>query len=678
MRNDPRKRILELIKEIRYHDHRYYVLSDPEITDLEYDMLYKELERLENENPDLIQPDSPTRRVGSDLQNEFKPVPHRYPMLSLANTYNESELWDFDRRVKEGLPPGEQVEYVVEYKIDGLSVSLRYENNLLSVAATRGDGTTGEDVTLNVKTIKSVPLSIHRDALPGGVPSSFEVRGEAYMEKAVFERLNNERTARGEKIFANPRNLASGTLKLLDPSESAKRPLQIFTYYFMSPESPNQSQFEVLHYLQKLGFRVNSAYRLCQNIEEVLEYCHELEVKRDDLPYEVDGVVIKVNSFRQQEILGSIAKSPRWACAFKFKAKQAKTILHSITWQVGRTGAITPVAELEPVFLAGSTISRATLHNFDEISRKDIRKGDTVIIEKGGDVIPKVVSVVLEERPESSTPELPPAVCPVCGTEVFRPGNEVAFYCENGECAAQIKGRIEHFASRGAMDIEGLGSSITELFVELGFLKTYADIYRLNERELELKMMERFGEKSIDNLLKAIEESKKRPFHKVLFALGIRYVGAGAAKKLADHFGSLDSLMNAGQEEITAVYEIGDSIAGSVRQFFSDAHNLHLIAELKKAGLNFEAEKRDEVADNFFKNRLFVLTGTLSRLKRDDAGDKIASLGGKTASSVSKNTDYVIAGESAGSKLDKAQKLGVKVIDEETFIDHLAKAGIEI
>ena len=678
MRNDPRKRILELIKEIRYHDHRYYVLSDPEITDLEYDMLYKELERLENENPDLIQPDSPTRRVGSDLQNEFKPVPHRYPMLSLANTYNESELWDFDRRVKEGLPPGEKVEYVVEYKIDGLSVSLRYENNLLSVAATRGDGTTGEDVTLNVKTIKSVPLSIHRDALPGGVPSSFEVRGEAYMEKAVFERLNNERTARGEKIFANPRNLASGTLKLLDPSESAKRPLQIFTYYFMSPESPNQSQFEVLHYLQKLGFRVNTAYRLCQNIEEVLEYCHELEVKRDDLPYEVDGVVIKVNSFRKQEILGSIAKSPRWACAFKFKAKQAKTILHSITWQVGRTGAITPVAELEPVFLAGSTISRATLHNFDEISRKDIRKGDTVIIEKGGDVIPKVVSVVLEERPESSTPELPPAVCPVCGTEVFRPGNEVAFYCENGECAAQIKGRIEHFASRGAMDIEGLGSSITELFVELGFLKTYADIYRLYERELELKMMERFGEKSIDNLLKAIEESKKRPFHKVLFALGIRYVGAGAAKKLADHFGSLDSLMNAGREEITAVYEIGDSIAGSVRQFFSDAHNLHLIAELKKAGLNFEAEKRDEVADNFFKNRLFVLTGTLSRLKRDDAADKIASLGGKTASSVSKNTDYVIAGESAGSKLDKAQKLGVKVIDEETFIDHLAKAGIEI
>ena len=678
MRNDPRKRILELVKEIRYHDHRYYVLSDPEITDLEYDMLYKELERLENENPDLIQPDSPTRRVGSDLQNEFKPVPHRYPMLSLANTYNESELWDFDRRVKEGLPPGEKVEYVVEYKIDGLSVSLRYENNLLSVAATRGDGTTGEDVTLNVKTIKSVPLSIHRDALPGGVPSSFEVRGEAYMEKAVFERLNNERTARGEKIFANPRNLASGTLKLLDPSESAKRPLQIFTYYFMSPESPNQSQFEVLHYLQKLGFRVNTAYRLCQNIEEVLEYCHELEVKRDDLPYEVDGVVIKVNSFRQQEILGSIAKSPRWACAFKFKAKQAKTILHSITWQVGRTGAITPVAELEPVFLAGSTISRATLHNFDEISRKDIRKGDTVIIEKGGDVIPKVVSVVLEERPESSTPELPPAVCPVCGTEVFRPGNEVAFYCENGECAAQIKGRIEHFASRGAMDIEGLGSSITELFVELGFLKTYADIYRLYERELELKMMERFGEKSIDNLLKKIEESKKRPFHKVLFALGIRYVGAGAAKKLADHFGSLDSLMNAGREEITAVYEIGDSIAGSVRQFFSDAHNLHLIAELKKAGLNFEAEKRDEVADNFFKNRLFVLTGTLSRLKRDDAADKIASLGGKTASSVSKNTDYVIAGESAGSKLDKAQKLGVKVIDEETFIDHLAKAGIEI
>ncbi len=678
MKSEVKRRITELIGEIRYHDHRYYILSDPEITDLEYDMLYKELERLERENPDLVQPDSPTRRVGSDLENDFKPVPHRYPMLSLANTYNEAELWDFDRRVREGLPSGELVEYVVEYKIDGLSVSLRYENGSLAVAATRGDGTTGEDVTLNVKTIKSVPLSILPEGVQSEVPRSFEVRGEVYMEKAVFERLNIERAAKGEKTFANPRNLASGTLKLLDPAETAKRPLQIFTYYFMSSENPNQTQHEVLQHLQKLGFRVNPAYKLCQSIDEVLAFCTELEEKRDDLPYEVDGVVIKVNSFRHQEILGSIAKSPRWACAFKFKAKQARTVLKAITWQVGRTGAITPVAELEPVFLAGSTISRATLHNFDEISRKDIRTGDTVIIEKGGDVIPKVVAVVLEARPETSEPEQPPKACPVCDSEVFRPENEVAFYCENSECAAQVKGRIEHFASRAAMDIEGLGTSITDLFVELGFLKTYADIYRLHERELELKMMERFGEKSIDNLLNAIEESKKRPFHKVLFALGIRYVGAGAAKKLADHFSSLDALQNASEEEITSVYEIGESIARSVRQFFSDPHNLHVTGELKNAGLTFESEKREEVEDNFFKGKSFVLTGTLSRLKRDDAAGEIARLGGKTASSVSKNTDFVIAGESAGSKLEKARKLGISIMDEEEFIARLAEAGAGI
>ncbi len=678
MKSEVKRRITELIGEIRYHDHRYYILSDPEITDLEYDMLYKELERLERENPDLVQPDSPTRRVGSDLENDFKPVSHRYPMLSLANTYNEAELWDFDRRVREGLPSGELVEYVVEYKIDGLSVSLRYENGSLAVAATRGDGTTGEDVTLNVKTIKSVPLSILPEGVQSEVPRSFEVRGEVYMEKAVFERLNIERAAKGEKTFANPRNLASGTLKLLDPAETAKRPLQIFTYYFMSSENPNQTQHEVLQHLQKLGFRVNPAYKLCQSIDEVLAFCTELEEKRDDLPYEVDGVVIKVNSFRHQEILGSIAKSPRWACAFKFKAKQARTVLKAITWQVGRTGAITPVAELEPVFLAGSTISRATLHNFDEISRKDIRTGDTVIIEKGGDVIPKVVAVVLEARPETSEPEQPPKACPVCDSEVFRPENEVAFYCENSECAAQVKGRIEHFASRAAMDIEGLGTSITDLFVELGFLKTYADIYRLHERELELKMMERFGEKSIDNLLNAIEESKKRPFHKVLFALGIRYVGAGAAKKLADHFSSLDALQNASEEEITSVYEIGESIARSVRQFFSDPHNLHVTGELKNAGLTFESEKREEVEDNFFKGKSFVLTGTLSRLKRDDAAGEIARLGGKTASSVSKNTDFVIAGESAGSKLEKARKLGISIMDEEEFIARLAEAGAGI
>ncbi len=674
MPNPLRKRIQQLSDELKYHDHRYYVLADPEITDLEYDMLYKELERLERENPELVLPDSPTRRVGSDLENDFKPVVHNYPMLSLANTYNEEELFDFDRRVREGLPQSEKIEYVVEYKIDGLSVSLRYQNGILVTGATRGDGVTGEDVTANVKTIRSIPLSVDTIHFTNESDGNFEVRGEVYMEKAVFERLNSERQKKGEKLFANPRNLASGTLKLLNPADTAKRPLQIFTYYYLSNISSHKTQYENLKFLTKLGFRVNPNYALCNSIEEVLDFCKELESKREDLPYEVDGVVIKVNSFRHQELLGSIAKSPRWACAFKFKAKQAKTKLNDITWQVGRTGAITPVAELEPVFLAGSTISRATLHNFDEITKKDIRRGDTVIIEKGGDVIPKVVSVVIEERGSDTKPESAPLICPVCGSGVFRPENEAAYYCENGECAAQVKGRIEHFASRGAMDIEGLGTAIIDQFVDSGFLKTYADIYRLKEREKELKSIERFGEKSIDNLLKSIELSKSKPFHKVLFAIGIRYVGAGAAKKLADHFVSLDNLKNAGVEEIKKVYEIGESIAQSVVKFFSDEHNLHLISDLRDFGLQLEGEQKKEAIDNFFKNKSFVLTGTLSSMKREEAAERITNLGGKSVSSVSKNTDFVIAGESAGSKLDKAQKLGVGILTEEEFLEKLLSA----
>jgi DNA ligase (NAD+) len=674
MTNDPRKRIQQLSDELKYHDHRYYVLSDPEITDLEYDMLYKELERLERENPELALPDSPTRRVGSDLENEFKPVLHNYPMLSLANTYNEEELFDFDRRVRESLPPGEKVEYVVEYKIDGLSVSLRYQNCMLVTGATRGDGVTGEDVTANVKTIRSIPLSVDSSNFSSEADGNFEVRGEVFMEKAVFEGLNLERQKKGEKLFANPRNLASGTLKLLNPADTAKRPLQIFTYYYLSNVSSHKTQHENLKFLSKLGFRVNPNHALCNSIQEVLNFCKELEEKRDNLPYEVDGVVIKVNSFRHQELLGSIAKSPRWACAFKFKAKQAKTRLNDITWQVGRTGAITPVAELEPVFLAGSTISRATLHNFDEITKKDIRRGDTVIIEKGGDVIPKVVSVVIEERGADTKPETAPLTCPVCGSGVFRPENEAAYYCENGECAAQVKGRIEHFASRGAMDIEGLGTSIIDQFVDAGYLKTYADIYRLKEKERELKSIERFGEKSIDNLLNSIELSKNKPFHKVLFAIGIRYVGAGAAKKLADHFVSLERLMQAGEAEITEVYEIGEAIARSVVKFFSDGHNLHLVSDLREFGLQLEGEQKKVAVDNFFKNKSFVLTGTLSSMKREEAAERITNLGGKSVSSVSKNTDFVIAGESAGSKLDKAQKLGVGILTEEEFLEKLLSA----
>ena len=667
------KRIERLREEIREHDHRYYVLAQPVISDQEYDALMKELEKLEADNPGLITPNSPTQRVGADLTKEFKPVTHLIPMLSLANTYNEDELYDFDRRVREGLPEGEKIEYVVEPKIDGASVSLHYIDGYLVTAATRGDGTVGEEITTNVKTIRSVPLKLK---LNSSLPYSFkdiEVRGEIFMKLKDFEKLNKEREEKGEKLFANPRNSSAGTLKLQDPKIVAKRPLNIFTYILISLLEEYESQFENLQILKKLGFNVNPEYKLCKNIDEVINACRKLEEKRHSLEYEVDGAVIKVNSLKQQRILGNIAKSPRWAVAFKFKAKQAFTILNKITWQVGRIGTITPVAELDPVFLAGSTISRATLHNIDEIRRKDIREGDKVVIEKGGDVIPKVVSVILEERPKNSRPTQPPKKCPVCKSALYKPPDEVAYYCENTECPAQIKGRLEHFAARGAMDIEGLGTALINLFVEMELLHTYADIYDLKNKRDKLIAIERLGEKSVDNLLSAIEESKKQQFAKVLFALGIRYVGAGAAKKLADHFNSIDELISADEEKIEEVHEIGPSISTSVIKFFSDQHNKKIIERLKKQGLNFSSEKRS-VKQNFFTNKTFVLTGTLSSQSREEAGDKIMMFGGKVTSSVSKNTDYLIVGENAGSKLDKAKKLGVAVLEENDFIKHLEEA----
>ena len=485
-----------------------------------------------------------------------------------------------------------------------------------------------------------------------------------------FLKLNKEREDKGEKLFANPRNSAAGTLKMQDPKIVAKRPLNIFLYMLVSTEEEFNSQFENLKILKELNFNVNPEHKLCNSIEEALGACRKLEEKRDSLEYEIDGAVIKVNSIRQQKILGSIAKSPRWAVAFKFKAKQAFTTINKITWQVGRTGAVTPVAELDPVFLSGSTISRATLHNFDEIKRKDIRAGDRVVIEKGGEVIPKVVAVVLSERKHDSKPAKPPAKCPVCGTPLYKPEDEVAYYCENTECPAQIRGRLEHFAARGAMDIEGLGEALIELFVEKGFLHTYADIYDLKDKREELIAIDRLGEKSVDNLLNAIEESKKQPFEKVLFALGIRYVGAGAARKLAEHFLSIDALMKAPDEEILEVHEIGPSISSSVREFFSNEKNISIISKLKEHGLNFKSEKKSSV-NSFFTDKTFVLTGTLSNFSREEAGEKIISLGGKITSSVSKKTDYVLAGESAGSKLDKANSLGIKILSEEEFQKYL-------
>jgi DNA ligase (NAD+) len=669
------EKVIEEIREkIRQHDYNYYVLAEPVISDYEYDQLIKELERLETENPDLITPDSPTQRVGKDLTKDFNPVVHKVPMLSLANTYSEEELFDFDRRIREALPANEKVEYVVEAKIDGASVSLHYVNGYMQTAATRGDGVVGEEITTNVKTIRSVPLKIKK---PGTIPfflGDFEVRGEVFMKIKDFEALNQERELAGEKLFANPRNFTAGTIKMQDPRIVAKRKLNIFVYNLISAEGNFNTQFENLEILKKLGFNVNPEAKLCSNMQEVLEACRALEEKRNKFEYEIDGAVVKVNSIRQQKVIGAIAKSPRWAVAFKFKAKQAYTTIHKVTWQVGRIGTITPVAELEPVPLSGSTISRATLHNLDEIRRKDIREGDRVVIEKGGDVIPKVVSIVDDEEHKNRALVKAPDKCPVCGSSLFKPEGEVAYYCENTECPAQVKGRIEHFAARGAMDIEGLGTALINLFVEMGFLKTYADIYDLKNHREALVNIERLGEKSIDNLLKSIEKSKSQPFGKVLFALGIRYVGAGAAKKLSDHFLSIDELMNAPEEDISSVHEIGESISRSVKKFFSDEHNAEIIKRLKGQGLNFAA-RRIAVKENFFTGRTFVLTGTLSQFSREEAGDKIILLGGKVTSSISKKTDYVLAGENAGSKLTKAESLGVVILNEEDFIQKLKEAG---
>jgi DNA ligase (NAD+) len=673
------KKIEALREQIRGHDYKYYVLAQPAINDEEYDKLLKELESLEKEHPELITPDSPTQRVGSDLTKEFKPVEHKIPMLSLSNTYSEEELFDFDRRVKDGLADGEKVEYLVELKIDGASVSINYVNGVLKTAATRGDGTSGEEITNNVRTIKSIPLKIKKDNSIPYKLNDFEVRGEIFMIIKDFENLNKEREKNGEKTFANPRNSTAGTLKLQDPKVVAKRPLTTFTYSLISPEDELKSQEENLLILKRLGFKVNEHYKKCISIEEVIRVCQEFEKLRDSLKYEIDGAVIKVNSIKQQNKLGSIAKAPRWAVAFKFKSKQAITKIKDIVWQVGRTGAITPVAELEPKFLAGSTISRATLHNFDEIERKDIRIGDTVVIEKGGDVIPKVVEVVLNERKSGSRKTKPPEKCPACGSKLFKPEGEVAFYCENTECPDQIKGRLEHFASRGAMDIEGLGESLIDLFVEKGFLKTYSDIYKLKNFRDDLVAIDRLGEKSISNLLDSIERSKEKPFDKVLFALGIRYVGAGAAKKLAAHFKSLELLVEATEEKITEVYEIGESISKSVRKFFSDNHNKNIIEELKKADLKFSFTdaKTTFTGDNFFKGKTFVLTGTLSSFTREEAEEKITNFGGKVTSSVSKKTDYVLAGEMAGSKLDKAKSLGINIIDEIEFQKKVKEAELK-
>jgi len=663
---DPKiiERVEELRRQIREHDYRYYVLAEPIISDFEYDMLMRELIELERQYPELVTPDSPTQRVGGAPTKEFPTVMHPVPMLSLNNAFTIEEIRDFDRRVAE-LLEGEKYRYVAELKFDGVAVRLKYENGILVLGATRGDGVQGDDITNNIKTIRSIPLRLIN---PDEKFLNIEVRGEVYMNKVDFEKLNEERERLGEKIFANPRNATAGTLKLQDPKLVAQRPLRFFAYYLMAEGVELESHYENLQILKRLGFPVCEHVKLCESIDEVIEFWRYWEERRDELPYEIDGIVVKVDSIRQQEILGAIAKSPRWAIAFKFTPRQAQTKLLGITLQVGRVGTITPVAELQPFPLGGVIITRATLHNEDYIKEKDIRVGDTVIVERSGEVIPKIVGVVLEKRPPDAVPFVFPKNCPVCGGPIERPAGEANYYCENPECPAQVRARIEHFASRGAMDIEGLGEAIVDKLVTLGFLKNYADIYDLHKHKAKLVRIEGFGEKSVQNLLNSIENSKKQPFHRVLYALGIRYVGSETAKLLADAFGSIDKLMNASVEQISSVYGIGPRIAESVYKFFHDERNLELIKRLKEAGLNFEV-KPEEKAKKKLAGKTFVFTGTLKNFTREEAKEKVEELGGKVSNSVSRKTDYVVVGENPGSKYDKARQLGVKIITEEEFLE---------
>jgi len=670
---DIQKQIENLRKEIRDHNYRYYVLNEPAVSDYEYDRLLKKLITLEQEQPKLITPDSPSQRVGGEPTKEFPTVAHDVPMLSLGNTYSREELEEFEKRIQTMLPEAD-IQYIAELKFDGIAVSLIYRDSLLVRAATRGDGERGDDITPNIRTIRSVPLSLFQQK---GLPKDIEVRGEVYIPKKEFARLNREQEAREDRVFANPRNATAGTLKLQDPKIVAKRPLQFSAYFLRILDSDppfkeiKSTHLENLHLLRELGLPVSRQVALCRTMWDVLDFCSGWEEKREELPYEIDGVVIKVNDLHQQTELGSTAKSPRWAIAYKFKAKQATTVLKAIHLQMGRTGTVTPVAVLDPVFLAGSTISRATLHNEDEIRRKDIREQDTVLIEKGGDVIPKVVKVILEKRPEKSKPFHMPGKCPVCSSPLIRIEGEAAVRCENIACPAQVHRRIEHFASRGAMDIDGLGDALILQLVEKRLVSDYGDLYRLKKEEVA--ELDRMGQKSAQNLIEAIQESKQRSLERVIFALGIRYVGSTVAMILADHFGSIDSLMKASQSELDAIEGVGPTISESIVQFYGQKHNLKVIDKLKQAGVRMAEERRIR-RSGIFNGKTFVMTGALDRMTRQAASELIESEGGKVTSSVSRNTDYVLVGQNPGSKYQKAQDLGVTLIDEDTFISMLEKS----
>lgn len=656
-----KEQIERLRIELNQHNYNYYVLSSPTISDFEFDQKLKELQQLEERYPEFNDPNSPTQRVGSDLKNEFKQVFHKYPMLSLGNTYSEGEVLDFYERTRKAL--NEDFEIVCELKYDGTSISLTYKEGKLVQAVTRGDGEKGDDVTENVKTIRSVPL-----VLQGDYPDEFEIRGEILMPWEVFERLNSERDKQGEPLFANPRNAASGTIKLQNSNEVAKRSLDAYLYYMLGENLPDDKHINNLQQAKSWGFKISDATRCCKSIDEVFSFIKYWDVERKNLPVATDGIVLKVNSLSQQKKLGYTAKSPRWAIAYKFQAERECTRLNSVSFQVGRTGAVTPVANLDPVQLSGTVVKRASLHNADIIKGLDLHIGDMVYVEKGGEIIPKIVDVNRELRNELlGEPVNFIDKCPECGTPLERIPGEAAHYCPNEEfCPPQIKGKIEHFVSRKAMNIN-IGSESIELLFGLNLLKDSADLYKLKISDLQ--NLERWGEKSASNLINSINDSKNVPFSRVLFALGIRYVGETVAKKLAAAMSSIEEIETASFEQLTAIDEIGETIANSIIAYFGKDSNRLLVCKLKEAGLQFESEKNNTVASNKLEGLSFVISGTFSNHSRDELKSLIEQNGGKNVGSISSKTNYVLAGENMGpAKLDKAKKLGIKIISEDEFI----------
>ena len=659
----PQERILQLRAELHGHNHNYYVLNSPTISDYDFDMLLNELQQLEAEHPEMHDPTSPTMRVGSDITKEFRQVAHKYPMLSLGNTYSKAEVAEFFDRVKRSL--NEEFEICCELKFDGTSISLTYIDGKLERAVTRGDGEKGDDVTANVRTIRTVPLVLSGS----GYPAEFEIRGEVLMPWSVFDRLNEERARNEEPLFANPRNAASGTLKLQDSTIVAKRSLDAYLYFMLGEQLPAEGHYENLKAAEQWGFKISDTTCKCSTIEEVFAFIDRMDSERKNLPFATDGIVLKVNSLRQQKNLGYTAKSPRWAIAYKFQAERAVTRLNEVTYQVGRTGVVTPVANLDPVQLSGTVVKRASLHNADIIEKLDLHIGDMVYVEKGGEIIPKITGVDTGARFMLGEKVLFISKCPECGTPLVRVDGEAAHYCPNDTaCPPQIKGKIEHFISREAMNIDSMGPETVELLFNYGLIKDIADIYALNPEDL--MFLPRMGAKSAENIVAAIDASRQVPFERFLFALGIRFVGATVAKRLARAFVSMDALMAASLDELMAVDEIGERIAASVREFFSKESNVELVSRLRSAGLKFVAEE-EEVLDRteILKGKSIVISGVFTHHSRDEYKAMIEKNGGKNAGSVSKSTSFILAGENMGpSKLEKAEKLGVPLVNEDEFL----------